>query len=96
MDVTDLKSLFDDSRKRMGAVLDHLDHRCAFILTGLVRGVGAEGEIRICAHITTLPGLVLQVHVSTPRESGFGCLALPISLVGAPVAQRIEQRPSNP
>ena len=34
MDVTDLKSLFDESRKRMGAVLDHLKREMAGVRTG--------------------------------------------------------------
>ena len=34
MDVTDLKSLFDESRKRMGAVLDHLKREMAGVRSG--------------------------------------------------------------
>ena len=34
MDVTDLKSLFDESRKRMGAVLEHLKREMAGVRTG--------------------------------------------------------------
>ncbi len=34
MDVTDLKSLFDESRKRMSAVLDHLKREMAGVRTG--------------------------------------------------------------
>jgi ribosome recycling factor len=34
MDVSDLKSLFDESRKRMGGVLDHLKREMAGVRTG--------------------------------------------------------------
>jgi len=67
MDVSDLKSLFDESRKRMGAVLDHLKRELAGVRTGRASTALLDG-VHVDAYGSSMP-LNQVAQLSVPEST---------------------------
>ena len=67
MDVTDLKSLFDESRKRMSAVLDHLKREMAGVRTGRA-STALLDNVHVDAYGSSMP-LNQVAQLSVPEST---------------------------
>jgi ribosome recycling factor len=67
MDVSDLKSLFDESRKRMSAVLDHLKRELAGVRTGRASTALLDG-VHVEAYGASMP-LNQVAQLSVPEST---------------------------
>lgn len=81
MDVSDLKSLFDESRKRMGAVLDHLKREMTGVRTGRASTTLLD-NVHVDAYGTSLP-LNQVAQLSVPESTLIVAQPFDQSLMGA-------------
>lgn len=81
MDVQDLKSLFDESRKRMGAVLDHLKREMGGVRTGRA-STALLDNVHVDAYGTTVP-LNQVAQLSVPESTLIVAQPFDPTLMGA-------------
>jgi ribosome recycling factor len=81
MDVSDLKSLFDESRTRMGAVLDHLKREMAGVRTGRASTALLDG-VHVEAYGSSMP-LNQVAQLSVPESTMLVAQPFDPQLMGA-------------
>ena len=81
MDVSDLKSLFDESRKRMGGVLDHLKREMAGVRTGRASTALLDG-VHVEAYGSSVP-LNQVAQLSVPESTMIVAQPFDPQLMGA-------------
>ncbi|WP_396624426.1 ribosome recycling factor [Luteitalea sp.] len=81
MDVSDLKSLFDESRKRMGGVVDHLKREMTGVRTGRASTTLLD-NVHVEAYGTSMP-LNQVAQLSVPESTMIVAQPFDQSLMGA-------------